>query len=262
MSSASAQPAVKDAVQRYWEERPCGSSHTSAPEGSAEYFAEVERRRYELEPFIPRFARFREASGLRVLEIGMGLGTDLVRFARNGASVTGVDLTERSVDLVRRRLELEGLQGDVGVADAERLPFESGHFDIVYSWGVLHHTPDTSAAVAEAMRVLRPAGRLCVMLYNRRSWVAYGLWVRHALLRGRPQRSLGDVLAEHMESSGTKGYETRELRDLFRSLNDLRIERVATPYDHRVAGPLATLTGRWLGWFAVVQGRRPGPSPS
>src|SRR2546425_890045 len=82
---------------------------------------------------------------------------------------------------------------------AARLPFDDGTFDRVYSWGVLHHTPDTARAVREAVRVLAPGGRLCVMLYARHSWVAYGLWVKHALLTGRPSRSLADVLARHME---------------------------------------------------------------
>jgi SAM-dependent methyltransferase len=197
-----------------------------------------------------------------VLEVGVGLGTDLVRFARAGAHVTGVDLTEHAVALARRRLELEGLPGDVSVVDAEALPFPDGAFDRVYSWGVLHHTPDTARAVSEALRVLRPGGRLCAMLYARRSWVAYALWTRHALLRGRPRRSLADVLTAHMESEGTKAFTPAELKGLFAGLEDLRIDRVLTPYDRRVAGPLTRLTGRRLGWFLVVRGRGSRRDPS
>jgi len=168
-----------------------------------------------------------------------------------------VDLTEHSIELVRRRLELEGLQADLQQADAERLPFNDASFDIVYSWGVLHHTPDSDKAIAEARRVLKPGGRLCVMLYARYSWVALGLWGRNALLKGRPWRSLRDVIASHVESTGTRAYTRKELRKRFAGLEDLRVEHVGTPYDRRVAGPLATITGARFGWFLVVRGRAP-----
>ena len=115
---------------------PCGSVHADAPEGAKEeYFDQVERTRDKLKPFIPDFADFAGSRGRTVLEIGVGLGTDFLRFARAGAKVTGIDLTEHGVALVRRRLELEGLEGDVRVADAERLPFADASFGKVYSWG-------------------------------------------------------------------------------------------------------------------------------
>jgi SAM-dependent methyltransferase len=247
-------------VQAYWEAEPCGSEHATAPEGSPEFYAEVERKRYELEPYIACCADFEAARGLRVLEIGVGLGTDFVNFARAGANATGVDLTEHAVELVRLRLELEGLEGEVVRADAESLPFEDGSFDRIYSWGVLHHTPDTDRSIAEALRVLAPGGDLVVMLYGRYSWVAIGMWVRHALLRGRPWRSLRDVLAAHMESEGTKAYTKRELRELFGGLDHLRVESVATAYDRAISRGLQRLTGDRLGWFLVVRGRKPASS--
>jgi SAM-dependent methyltransferase len=237
LSMSASDKALKQAVRSFWEEEPCGSSHAEAAEGTPDFFAEVERSRAELEPFIAKYADFEGATGSRTLEIGVGLGTDLVRFARAGARVTGVDLTEHSVRLVRRRLELDGLKGDVQVADAETLPFKNGAFDKVYSWGVLHHTPDSERAISEALRVLRPGGEACIMLYARRSWVAWGMWARHGPLAGRPLRSVSDVLAHHMESEGTKGYTVRELRRAFAGLDNLRIEHVGTPYDRRLAGP-------------------------
>jgi SAM-dependent methyltransferase len=246
----------KERVRGFWEAKPCGSAHAAAAPGTREFFHEVERKRGELEPFIGRYARFEDTAGRELLEIGVGLGTDFIRFVRAGANATGVDLTEAAVELVRRRVALEGLHAEVRTADAERLPFASESFDVVYSWGVLHHTPDTERAVAEAQRVLRPGGRLCVMLYGRRSWVAFGLWARYGLLRGRPWRTLSDVVANHMESDGTKAYTRRELEAMFGRLRDLRIEHVGTPYDARVAGPLARWTGRRLGWFVVISGTR------
>jgi SAM-dependent methyltransferase len=246
---------LKRRIQQFWDESPCGSKHASAPEGSRAFFEEVERRRYELEPFIPMYADFEGARGETVLEVGVGLGTDLARFARAGAFVTGVDFSERSVELVRRRLALEGLSGVVRIADAEALPFPNATFDRVYSWGVLHHTPDTGRAARELIRVLRPTGRLCVMLYGRRSWVAFGLWTRHALLAGKPLRSLTDVIANHMESEGTKAFTSRAVRAMFGDLCELEVTHVVTPYDRRVAGPLVSVTGGRLGWFLVVRGR-------
>lgn len=256
MPTTESPSRLKRRVQQFWDETPCGSKHAEAPEGSRSFFEQVERRRYELEPFIPTYADFEGACGETVLEVGVGLGTDLAQFARAGALVSGVDFSERSVELARRRLALEGLPGEVLVGDAENLPFPDAAFDRVYSWGVLHHTPDTARAAREIVRVLRPGGRLCVMLYARRSWVAFGMWARYALLKGRLKSSLSDILAQNMESEGTKGFSPRELREMFQGLTTLEIEHVATPYDRRVIGPLASITGRWLGWFIVVIGVR------
>jgi SAM-dependent methyltransferase len=246
----------KLSVRTFWERDPCGSEHTAAPEGTAEFYAEVERTRAELDPQIPRFADFDGARGEEVLEIGVGLGSDFLRFVRAGARATGVDLTQHAVELVRRRLDLEGLDADVLQADAEQLPFADASFDRIYSWGVLHHSPDTDRAVREAIRVLRPGGRLCVMLYARHSWVTYGMWVRHALLAGKPWRGLAAVLSGHMESPGTTAYTPRELRSMFAGLDDVRVDQVSTSYDTQMVGPLARLTGDRLGWNLVVRGRR------
>ena len=253
--TAESSPSLKRRIQSFWNAAPCGSKHSQAPEGTAAFFQEVEQRRVELEPFIPQYAAFEDAQGESVLEVGVGLGTDLARFARAGAVVTGVDFSERSVELAGRRLTLERLPGEVQVADAEALPFPDDTFDRVYSWGVLHHTPDTQRAAAELIRVLRPGGRLCVMLYARRSWVAFGLWIRHALLVGEPRRSISEVVAHHMESVGTKAFTRGEIQEMFGDLRNLQVEHVGTPYDRRVAGPLASMTGRYLGWFMVVRGR-------
>lgn len=251
--------SLKECVRTYWQESPNGSTLTSAPAGSPEFFAQIERERYAAEPFIAHFAGFDTARGKRVLEIGTGVGTDFIRFARAGAQLTGLDLTKRAIELLRQRLALEGLEAQTLVADAESLPFPDGSFDRVYSWGVLHHTPDTPRAIREAIRVLAPGGELCVMLYARHSWVAYLLWVRFALLRGRPWLSLTQVLHEHMESRGTTAYTKRELRQLFAGLDGRHIEKVATKYDRKLAGPLVRLTGDALGWFVVIRGRKPLP---
>lgn len=246
---------LKERVKQHWEDEPCGTSTATAPAGTPEFFAEVERERYRLEPYIPAFAQFERWRGRRVLEIGIGLGTDFIGFVRAGADAVGVDLTEAAVGAVRERLGQEGLEAEVRTADAESLPFEDASFDFVYSYGVLHHTPDTARATAEVRRVLRPDGEARIMLYSRRSWLALGAWLRWGLGRGRPWKSIADVLAEHLESPGTKAYTQAELDKLFAGFSDVRYVRNVTPYDRRVVGPLADLTGPRFGWFVGVIAR-------
>jgi len=248
--------ALKAEVRSHWEDDPCGARLAHAEPGTPEFFAEVERARYDLEPFIPSFAEFERWRGRDVLEVGVGLGTDFVRFARAGANLSGVDLTQAAVDLVHRRLDLEGLSGDVSRADAESLPFADKSFDLVYSWGVLHHTPETRRSLDEVRRLLRPGAEARVMLYSRRSWVAFGVWLRYAVARGRPWQSWTAMLDQHMESPGTKAYTSRELRDLFSGFREVRYTRWVTPYDRRVAGPLASLAGPRFGWFVGITGVR------
>jgi len=248
---------LKERVRSYWEAELCGSDHATAPEGTPDYYEAIEARRNELEPFIPQVADFAGAAGKTVLEIGVGIGTDFIRFVRAGARATGIDLTEHAVALVRRRLDLEGLDAEVRIADAEALPFADGSFDRVYSWGVLHHTPDTRRAAQEAIRVLAAAGELTVMLYHRHSWVSYGLWFRRALLGGRPWQTLATVLARQMESEGTKAYTVAEAEALFVGLEELSVEPFATPYDRSMVGPIARFAPRKLGWFLVIRGRKP-----
>jgi ubiquinone/menaquinone biosynthesis C-methylase UbiE len=257
---------AKDLVKQYWNRTPCGTADvTGAEEGEEAFFASLDDRRYALEPFIERFARFGDRAGRRVLEIGCGAGGDLLRFASGGAVVAGVDLSHHSAALARRRFGLSGLAGVVAVADAEQLPFADRTFDLVYSWGVLHHTPDTGRAVMEAHRVLRSGGEAVVMLYHRRSLFALQAWVRYGLLRGRPWRRVSDVLAGHVESPGTKAYTGAEARRLFDAagFEAITVERVVTPWDARLGrrrflSPRlrATIPGRF-GWFLVIRARRP-----
>ncbi|HVF55973.1 MAG TPA: class I SAM-dependent methyltransferase [Pyrinomonadaceae bacterium] len=161
---------LKEQVRAFWQSHPCGVKFTDAEVGSRLFFERVEEHRYRTEWHIPGAAGFESARGLRVLEIGCGLGTDGAGFARAGAIYTGVDLTEAAVELSQRRFELEGLRGEFRTADAENLDFADESFDLVYSHGVLHHTPDTARAVREVHRVLRPCGRAVVMLYHRDSY--------------------------------------------------------------------------------------------
>jgi SAM-dependent methyltransferase len=168
MSETNSQ--LKERVRAFWQENPCGTKFADAPPGSPKFYELVEAHRYQKEWHIPAAAGFTQAKNLSVLEIGCGLGTDGAQFAKAGANYTGIDLTEAAVDLARQRFELSQLPGTFRVADAERLDFPDNTFDIVYSHGVLHHTPDTAAAIREIHRVLRPGGKAIVMLYHRDSY--------------------------------------------------------------------------------------------
>ena len=161
---------LKERVRAFWQAHPCGSKFSDAEIGTREFFDRVEQHRYEKEWHIPAAADFASARGLRVLEIGCGVGTDGLQFARAGATYTGVDLTEAAVDLARKNFDSAGVPGEFRVSDAENLDFAGESFDIVYSHGVLHHTPDIEAAVREVHRVLKPGGRAIVMLYHRDSY--------------------------------------------------------------------------------------------
>ena len=170
MFSTSANAELKERVRQFWQEHPCGTKFADASPGSRRFYELVEEHRYTKEWHIPAAAGFASTKGLRVLEIGCGLGTDGAQFAQAGADYTGIDLTDAAIELAQKRFELFDLSGTFQTDDAERLSFPNNSFDLVYSHGVLHHTPDINAAIAEIHRVLRPGGRAEVMLYHRNSY--------------------------------------------------------------------------------------------
>src|ERR1051326_3651748 len=168
----SAAAPLDERVRSYWNERIHDLEMTTAPAGSAEFFRQLDAYRFEKLDYLPRLVDFGGYAGRRVLEIGCGVGTDLARFARGGARVSGVDLSETAVDLARRNLAHLGLAGDLRVADGTKLPWPDGSFDLVYCHGVLQYAADPRGIVREAHRVLAPEGEAIFMVYNRRSWLA------------------------------------------------------------------------------------------
>lgn len=223
-------PSEKDSVRDFWDAASCGE-RLYLPGTEAAGYAAQSRRRYELEPYILDFADFDRARGKRVLEIGVGLGADHQRFAEAGALLHGIDLTARAIENTRRRLELNGLASTLAVGDAENLDFPDRSFDIVYSWGVLHHSPDTPRAIREVLRVLRPGGQARIMIYHTWSMVGLMLWVRYGLMRLRPWTSMRAIYARHLESPGTKAYTIAEAAKLMRGFEDVRIRTVLTHGD-------------------------------
>ncbi len=252
--------SLKEAVREYWELQPCGASPSIVgvlPRASREWFEKIEEHRYRLEPFIHAVAQFTRHRGKRVLEIGVGTGTDFLQWARAGTRCVGVDMTDEGVELTKARLACYGFAPEVIRADAECLPFSDTSFDLVYSWGVLHHTPDPGAAVREIRRILKPGGTFIGMMYHRRSVLAFKFWVWYGLLRGRPWRSFADVLWHHMESLGTKAYTIPELRELFGEFASFSARPILTPYDRkrwpRVVS--AFFPDAW-GWFTAITATR------
>jgi ubiquinone/menaquinone biosynthesis C-methylase UbiE len=209
------QEDLKKSVHDHWNRESCGEGY-AATDGEFDLSAQ-ERERYALEPYLAPFAKFEEAPGSDVLEIGVGMGADHLRWARAGPkSLTGIDLTPRAVEFAHARIVAEGLSSNLRVGDAESLPFADNSFDIVYSWGVLHHSPNTERCFQEVRRVLRTDGRARVMVYHTRSLVGLMLWGRYGLLAGRPFRSMADIYHHHLESPGTKAYSRAECEAMFR----------------------------------------------
>jgi len=203
---------AKAQVKEHWELDPCGARYGDEHAANRRaYFDEIERTRYEQDYMLKEFARFEESKGKRVLEVGLGAGTDFIQWARHGAIASGRDLTEASVALVKERLALEGLTADVAQGDAEALEFPDDTFDIYYSWGVLHHTPNPQRAFSEAHRVLKPGGVLRIMLYNYPSVSAALVWLAQGPLRFRfigPRAAY----ARYVESPGTLMFSESEAR--------------------------------------------------
>jgi ubiquinone/menaquinone biosynthesis C-methylase UbiE len=196
----------------------------------------------------------------------VGLGADHQRFAEAGADSIGIDLTPRAIAHTRQRLALFGLTSKLAVGDAEALCFPDAWFDLVYSWGVLHHTPDTPRAIAEVWRVLKPGGCARIMLYHKWSLVGFMLWLRYAVLALRPWRSLQYVYAHYLESPGTKAYSVAEVRQLFSAFRDVQMRIILTHGDllasnvgQRHRGALLSVARRlWPRWFFTRCCRRLG----
>ena len=244
---------LKKQVQEHWEEETCGTRYGHGEDREA-YFDEIYRSRYERTGYLREFAGFGEARGKRVLEIGVGAGSDFRSWVENGAQVTGIDLTEAAVALTAEHLKVKGLHTaphELRTADAERLPFADGTFDVVYSYGVFHHTPNPSAALSEAHRVLKPGGEMRAMIYHAPSWTGFLLWVRWGLLAGRPFASQKRVIFERLESPGTKAYRVEEARALVASAGF----RVVSAEPRLCPGDLLNIlpSGRYRGWpYRVV----------
>jgi ubiquinone/menaquinone biosynthesis C-methylase UbiE len=259
-----------EAVRGWWDANPCDTELVSSERYSLKYFEELEESKYTDQAFIHSFAQFTRYHGKRVLEVGHGPGTDFIQWLRAGAVLTGIDLTEEAHEHVKQRIAAYGLPQPDGleIGSAEDLPFESNSFDLGYSFGVLHHTEATETALTELVRVIKPGGDFKVMLYNRHSVYVINQWIKHALIKGKPFQRVSEVVANHIESPGTKAYTRRELMGMLRRLplREIQIHTTVTSADRlsaRAFPPLnllnrtvLQLTGSRMGFFHNISAKK------
>jgi 2-polyprenyl-3-methyl-5-hydroxy-6-metoxy-1,4-benzoquinol methylase len=278
---ASFEAVPIERVREYWDRRPCNIRHSPREVGTREYFDEVEARKYLVEPHIPGFAEFARWAGRRVLEIGCGIGTDTISFARAGADVTAVDLSENSLDVARKRAAVHGLKERITFyqANAERLTdvVPPQPYDLVYSFGVIHHTPHPERVIDQIGRhFLAPGGYLKLMVYHRWSWKVLGILLSEA--RGRIW-DLDAAIARNSEAQTgcpiTYTYSRSDVRSLLPGFEivDVSVDHIFpyrveeyVHYRYVKAQPFCWLPGpamraleRRLGWHLCITARQPGP---
>lgn len=259
-----------------WTLAPCGPAVPDVPPGSKQYFDQLVAGRREYAPWMAEVLRYAGSRDRDVLDVGSGQGIDVYEYASCGARVIGIDLTPRHVELAKRHLAASELAATFVEGDAETMPFPDDSFDLVSSNGVLHHTPNIEAALAECLRVLRPGGAFTVILYNRHS---FHYWVTQVLFRGLLSGelfragSMGGVLSSGVEAGSRLGarplvrvYSAREVREMLKSAGFSSVEvfkRHLRPGDipltrklHLPSGFLGRL-GRVGGWYVIGRGRKP-----
>ena len=215
--------ATVDDVRRYWNEHIHDLEISKSPPGSPGFFKDLDEYHFEKLHHLPRLIDFDGYRGKRVLDVGCGAGVDLVRFARGGADVAGVDVAASAIDLARRNFELHGLEADLRVDSGEALPFADSTFDFLFAHGVVQYTPDDRALVAECRRVLKPGGVAFFQVYNRVSWLN---------LLSKVMK----VPLEHEDAPVLRRYSEAEFRALLTGFRDVRLVFERFPVRSRLHG--------------------------
>lgn len=207
--------SLQEMIQQYWDAQPCNIRHSAAKLGTRKYFEEVAHRKYFVEPHIPAFANFAAWKGKEVLEIGCGIGTDGIRFAAAGAHYLGIDVSAHSVALAKARFDLYGIKGFVIHGNAEELAdlLPPCKFDLIYAFGVLHHTPNPQKVVDAVARFMDEQSEFRLMLYARQSWKA--IMIEAGL--DQPEAQCGCPLA--------KTYSRAEARFLLRDFDIISLRQ-------------------------------------
>ncbi len=263
-STMSRERIAKEDVRRFWEANPLSAAGIPFEPGTPEFFVEHTRLRELETTYETKLWAYnaKEAAGTQVLDVGCGNGYVTCQFAEAGANVVAVDLTERAVELTRARLAQRGLTAEVRQADAEELPFEDETFDTVVSFGVIHHTPDTEKAVKEFYRVLKPDGRLRLMLYHRNSFAYRALFPAKRLLQrgSRGQTASDQVNAVDGPTNPLgKVYSKSEVRALLHLFTDIefRTEEMFFNRARRVPAPLRKFIEKRWGWHLYIRAKKP-----
>lgn len=248
---------LNEEVQIYWEQEPCGTNQFitgDTPKMTREWFERIEEHRYQVEPFIHSVAQFTRHHGKTILEIGVGAGTDHLQWARAGCVCYGLDMTDAAIETTKAHLSLYGLSSNLQRIDAETLPFSDNQFDVVYSWGVIHHSENPKKIINEIKRVLKDNGTFVGMMYGRNSPLVFKLWVKYALLKFKPWRSFADVVWHHVESIGTKAYTVSELKSMFEVYSSVDVTPIMTCYDKSKWPKFISkfFPDKW-GWFIALK---------
>lgn len=241
-------------VRDFWESHVNNEYYTDEARATDAYFREIEERRYATHYHLRElFDRLAGSRG-RLLEVGCGIGVDSIQLAKCGFDVTAVDLTESALTVAKEFATHRGVDVQFQLGNAEGLDFPDATFDAVYSFGVLHHTPDIQRAVAEVRRVLKPGGTAYVMLYHRDSLVN----LVHRVFR-LPYESPRDR-NDHCPVVYT--FSRRGVRRLFGEFAKVSVH---TDYPFTYGfGPLTTKTplavrralGRAIGWHLMIEAVR------
>jgi ubiquinone/menaquinone biosynthesis C-methylase UbiE len=211
-----------DAITEYWNHRIHDLEMTDQPVGTKAFFDDLDDYRFDKLHYLPRLVDFASFRGQQVLEVGCGIGTDLVRFAKGGARVTGVDLAQTAIDLARKNFELNGVAAeDLRVANGEALPYADATFDAVYGHGVIQYTSNAPQLIREMHRVLKPGGTAIFMVYNRISWL-------NALSK------VMKVALEHEDAPVLKKYSIGEFTELLKPFKETRIVPERFPVKSRL----------------------------
>jgi len=268
-------------VQQYWNNRPCNIRHSTKPIGTKEYFDEVEARKHFVEPHIPGFAEFEKWAGKKVMEIGCGLGTAMINFARNGAQVTAIDLSDKSLELAKQRVEVYEMQDRVTfyAGNAEELdqfvPVEP--YDLVYSFGVIHHTPHPENVIDQIRKYTKPGSTVKIMVYYRYSWKV--LWILLTYGKGQFWK-INELIARYSEAQEgcpvTYVYSKKEARELLKGFEivEMQPEHIFPYYipDYKQYKYTKEWYFRWMpqplfrwleknfGWHLCITAKVPGGS--
>lgn len=246
-------------AEAQWTANPCGAIGGSNT--TLDYFLAVERARYTQQSWQRDYFAFDSFGGKRVLEIGVGQGTDLVQFAQGGAECYGIDITDAHLILASRNFRLRGLTVDLRKADATTIPYPDGYFDAVYSFGVLHHIPDAEAVIREIRRVLKPGGEVMLAVYHRHSKDHASLFVR-GLLSGRLFKVGYSGLLATIEA-GANGTTIKPYvrlyskADMRRVLSGFTVRDISIKQLHAPRAPFLSAFEGWFGWYVACQANSP-----
>lgn len=197
-------------IATYWDEHIHDLAITSYPPGTHEFFQQLDEYRYDKLNYLPRLVDFNGYKGKQLLEVGCGAGIDLVRFARGGAQVTGIDLSKTAIDLAHQNFEQRQQDADLRLMNGECMQFADNTFDVVYAHGVLQYTADSEKMIAEIYRVLKPGGEAILMVYNRISWLNL-------------MRNVTRVPLEHEDAPVLNKFSISELKQMLQPFHDYRI---------------------------------------